>query len=124
MGISTFVLASASRLDACCKRWIEPVVCVSDFDESQIQNPESLVQTLAQRKAETVAAQFESALILGCDSLLLVNGEIYVQTPRVSDRTLAKDERSSRRSLYRSCLDLSHRRTLIRCQVTRVYLPK
>jgi len=32
------------------------------------------VQTLAQQ-AETVAAQFESALILGCDSL--VNGEIY-----------------------------------------------
>jgi len=44
------------------------------------------------------------------------------QTAQSHDRTLAKDERSSRRSLYRSCLgDLSTARTLIRCQVTRVY---
>ena len=36
-----------------------------------------MVKTLAQRKAETVAPQFESALIMGCDSVLAVNGEIH-----------------------------------------------
>lgn len=81
MGIPTFVLASASpaRRRLLQNAGIEPVVCVSDFDESQIQlnDPELLVQTLAQGKAEIVATQFESGLILGCDSVLQVNGEIH-----------------------------------------------
>jgi len=73
---------------------IEPV-CVSDFDESQIQlsDPASLVQTLAQRKAETVAAQFESALILGCDSLCLSMVRFMANHLTQSRRSLVgKDE--------------------------------
>ena len=128
MGIPTFVLASASqaRRRLLQSAGIEPVVCVSDFDESQIQltDLESLVQTLAQRKAETVAAQFESALILGCDSLLLVNGEIYGK-PDSPDAASARWQKMSDQvgDLYtgHALIDLSHRRTLIRCQVTRVY---
>jgi septum formation protein len=128
MGIPPLVLASASpaRRRLLQSAGIEPVVCVSDFDESQIQlsDPASLVQTLAQRKAETVAAQFESALILGCDSLLLINGEIYGKPP---DPELAiarwQKMRGQVGDLYtgHALIDLSHRRTLIRCQVTRVY---
>lgn len=127
MGIPTFVLASASpaRRRLLQSAGIEPVVCVSDFDESQIQlsDPASLVQTLAQRKAETVAAQFESALILGCDSLLLVNGEIYGK-PDSPESAIARWQKMSGQvgDLYtgHALIDLSHRRTLIRCQVTRV----
>ena len=128
MGIPTFVLASASpaRRRLLQSAGIEPVVCVSDFDESQIQltDLESLVQTLAQRKAETVAAQFESALILGCDSLMLVNGEIYGK-PDSPESAIARWQKMSGQvgDLYtgHALIDLSHRRTLIRCQVTRVY---
>lgn len=128
MDIPTFVLASASpaRRRLLQSAGIEPVVCVSDFDESQIQlsDLESLVQTLAQRKAETVAAQFESALILGCDSLMLVNGEIYGK-PDSPESAIARWQKMSGQvgDLYtgHALIDLSHRRTLIRCQVTRVY---
>ena len=128
MDIPTFVLASASpaRRRLLQSAGIEPVVCVSDFDESQIQlsDLELLVQTLAQRKAETVAAQFESALILGCDSLMLVNGEIYGK-PDSPESAIARWQKMSGQvgDLYtgHALIDLSHRRTLIRCQVTRVY---
>ena len=102
------------------------VVCPSDFDESQIQlsDPESLVQTLAQRKAETVAAQFESALILGCDSVLLVNGEIHGK-PSDPDQAIARWQkmRGHVGELYtgHALIDLSQHRTLVRVRMTRVY---
>ncbi len=142
MGIPPFVLASASpaRRRLLQSAGIEPVVCPSDFDESQVQlsDPESLVQILAQRKAETVAAQeeaggrsilppdfrFESALILGCDSVLLVNGEIHGK-PDSPTQAIARWQkmRGNVGDLYtgHALIDLSQRRTLVRCQVTRVY---
>lgn len=128
MGIPTFVLASASpaRRRLLHSAGIEPVVCPSDFDESQIKLsvPESLVQTLAQRKAETVAPQFESALVLGCDSVLLANGEIYGK-PADPAEAIARWQkmRGTVGDLYtgHALIDLSKARTLVRCQVTRVY---
>lgn len=128
MGIPPFVLASASpaRRRLLQSAGIEPVVCPSDFDESQVQlsDPESLVQILAQRKAQTVAAQFESALILGCDSVLLVNGEIHGK-PDSPTQAIARWQkmRGNVGDLYtgHALIDLSQHRTLVRCQVTRVY---
>jgi len=75
------VLASASparlRLLRCAG--IEPIVCKSGFDESQVQvaEPTALVTELASRKAKTVAQNYQDSLILGCDSVLVVEGEIY-----------------------------------------------
>lgn len=128
MGIPTFVLASASpaRRRLLQSAGIEPVVCPSDFDESQIQlsDPAELVQTLALRKAQTVAPQFESALIMGCDSVLLVNGKIYGK-PANSGEAIARWQkmRGNQGDLYtgHALIDLPHSRTLVRCQVTRVY---
>ena len=128
MGTPPFVLASASpaRLRLLQSAGIEPIVCPSDFDESQIQlnDARALVQTLAQHKAETVAAQFESALILGCDSLLLVNGEIYGK-PADPTEAIARWQKVSGQvgDLYtgHALIDTSHPRTLVRAQVTRVY---
>ena len=81
MPLPQFVLASASsaRRRLLQTAGIDPVVSVSNFDESQIQrsDPRQLVEILAKCKAERVATQFESALILGCDSVLLVDGEIH-----------------------------------------------
>ncbi|HEY9700878.1 MAG TPA: nucleoside triphosphate pyrophosphatase [Allocoleopsis sp.] len=71
--------ASPSRLKLLQNAGIDPVVCPSDFDESQIQlnDPIELVLTLAQKKAETVATKFPNDLVLGCDSVLVVNGQIH-----------------------------------------------
>jgi septum formation protein len=128
MGIPPFVLASASpaRRRLLQSTGIEPLVCPSDFDESQVQlsDPELLVKTLAQRKAETVADRFESALLLGCDSLLWVNGEIYGKPANPSE-AIARWQKMSGRfgDLYtgHALIDLSQHRMLVCCQVTRVY---
>lgn len=79
--VPPFVLASASpaRRRLLENVGINPIVCQSYFDESQIQLTDtiSLVETLARYKAETVAVGLSQSLILGCDSLLVVDGESY-----------------------------------------------
>jgi septum formation protein len=76
-----FVLASASpaRRRLLTSVGIDPIVRQSNFDESQIQHDDTilLVENLAQAKAETVASEFRQSLILGCDSLLLIDGKSY-----------------------------------------------
>jgi septum formation protein len=53
----------------------------SNFDESSVQldDPALLVKKLAQSKAESVAASYtnQSFLIIGCDSIMELNGKIY-----------------------------------------------
>lgn len=78
------ILASASpaRRRLLEMAGISAMVCPSNFDESSIKisNPAELVQTLARCKAEAVAQTLEktqSTLILGCDSVLVLGGEIY-----------------------------------------------
>jgi septum formation protein len=81
MADTQFVLASASvaRRKLLIDAGIQPFVCPSNFDEDQvvIQDPQQLVQALAKGKAETVAPQFPNALVLGCDSVLSIDGVIY-----------------------------------------------
>jgi len=115
MGIPTLYLPPLpGSTPPVAKRWIEPVVCVSDFDESQIQLSDPAGADSSPAKAETVAAQFESALILGCDSLLLVNGEIYGK-PDSPESAIARWQKMSGQvgALYtgHALIDLSHRRT-------------
>ncbi|MFQ4143146.1 nucleoside triphosphate pyrophosphatase [Chlorogloeopsis sp. ULAP02] len=128
MGMTTFVLASASpaRRRLLQTVGIEPIVCPSDFDESQVQlnDPAQLVQTLAQRKAQTVAPQFNSVLIMGCDSVLALNGEIHGKPKDTAEaRQRWQLMRNHFGDLYtgHTLIDLSQNRTLVRCQVTRVY---
>ncbi len=128
MSIPQFVLASASsaRRRLLQSAGIEPIVCRSDFDESLVQltEPAQLVQTLAQHKAETVAPQFESALIIGCDSVLAINGEIYGK-PASSEEAWQRWQKMQGNfgDLYtgHALIDLCQNRTLVKCQVTRVY---
>ena len=128
MKVPSFVLASASpaRRRLLQTAGIEPIVRVSDFDESQIKlsDPKQLVNTLAQSKAEVVAAEFESALIMGCDSVLFVNGEIYGKPVDVTEAIARWQKmRGQIGELYtgHALIDLSQNQTLVRCQVTRVY---
>ncbi len=76
-----FVLASTSvaRRNLLIDAGIQPFVYPSNFDEDSIvmSDPRELVQVLARGKAEAVAPQFSNALVLGCDSVLAINGVIY-----------------------------------------------
>ena len=128
MGNPTFVLASASpaRRKLLQMVGIEPIVAASDFDESQIQltDPTALVQTLAQSKAETIAPQFPSALVLGCDSILAMEGKIYGKPENAADAVARWQKmRGQVGDLYtgHALIDTIQGKKLVRCQITRVY---
>ena len=73
-----FVLASSSpaRLRLLRQIGIEPEVIVSGVDESTVTGPPADVAlTLAVRKATAVARGLTDALVLGCDSVLDLDGE-------------------------------------------------
>lgn len=128
MGVPTFVLASASpaRKRLLQNAGIEPIVCISDFDESQIQlsEPVDLVETLALHKAQAVASQFSKALILGCDSVLSVGGEIHGK-PKDTEEAIARWQkmRGNEGNLYtgHALIDITQQKTLVRCGITKVY---
>ncbi len=73
-----FVLASGSagRLRVLRDAGMDPEVVVSGVDETAdaISDTPALVQLFADRKAAAVAAQRPDALVLGCDSLLDLDG--------------------------------------------------
>ncbi|MEA5552395.1 nucleoside triphosphate pyrophosphatase [Anabaena cylindrica UHCC 0172] len=131
MTIPEFILASASpaRRRLLQTVGIEPIVCPSDFDESQIQysDPAQLVQTLAQCKAETVVPQFASALIMGCDSVLAMDGEIYGK-PADAEEAIARWQlmQGNFGDLYTGhiLIDTTQNRSVVKCQVTRVFFGK
>ncbi len=78
------VLASASpaRLATLRRAGVEPTVLVSGVDESQLDGlpPAELAQDLAGLKCAAVAARDDlpdGALVLGCDSVLELDGRAY-----------------------------------------------
>ena len=123
-----FVLASASpaRRKLLSDADISVYVCPSNFDEDQIQltDPAQLVQSLAQHKAEAVAPQFSSALVLGCDSVLSFEGEIYGK-PESSADAIARLQKMRGRvgELYtgHALIDTSQRRLVAKVRMTRVF---
>jgi len=123
-----FVLASASpaRRKLLQMVGINPLVCQSDFDESQITavDSETLVTTLAKCKAETVQNRFNDALILGCDSILMIAGQIYGK-PESAEVAIARWQqmRGNIGLLYtgHALLDLRKQRQILRCGITKVY---
>jgi septum formation protein len=124
----TFVLASASpaRRKLLQTVGIDPLVYQSNFDESAIQkeNTIDLVQTLAQCKAETVAPQISDALILGCDSVLEIDGEIYGKPENPEEAILRwRKMRGNNGTLYtgHALIDQRQEKQLIRCGITQVY---
>ncbi len=50
----------------------------ADIDESEIEGetPEHYVQRLARAKAETVAAKYENAIVLGADTIVVIDNQI------------------------------------------------
>ncbi|PXX66354.1 septum formation protein [Nocardia tenerifensis] len=97
--MTTFVLASASpaRREVLRSAGIDPIVRVSDVDEDAIAaalpegtGPETVVVELAKAKAAAVAATIPGldadCVVVGCDSMLLVDGELQGKphTPEVA----------------------------------------
>ncbi|HEY9809565.1 MAG TPA: nucleoside triphosphate pyrophosphatase [Halomicronema sp.] len=139
-----FLLASASpaRRRLLETAGINPIVCPSDVDESQIQNsnPSELVQTLAELKAENIANRLKNGevpmntpplpegvvswLIAGCDSVLSLSGEIHGK-PADPTEAIArwKMMRGKMGELYtgHALIDLAKEKVLVATQVTRVY---
>jgi septum formation protein len=83
----TLVLASASpaRLETLRRAGVRPLVDVADIDEPAVVEryggsalaADEVALVLARIKAETVAARTEGALVLGCDSVLELDGEVH-----------------------------------------------
>ena len=123
-----FVLASASpaRLKLLRMVGIEPTVYKSDFDEDSIQLEDAaeLVTTLARCKSETVAPKFKNALVLGCDSVLTVNGRIYGKpdSPQIAIARW-RGMRGKMGKIYtgHALIDLKQQRQIIKCGITKVY---
>ncbi|NJK28567.1 MAG: septum formation inhibitor Maf [Coleofasciculaceae cyanobacterium SM2_3_26] len=128
MGIPTFVLASAStaRRQLLETIGIVPVIQPSHFDEDSVPltEPQSYVETLARCKAEIVAAQFDRALVLGCDSILAVRGEIHGK-PQDAEEALARWQamRGQIGELHTGhvLIDRTQGKTLVRSRMTQVH---
>ncbi len=76
-----FVLASASpaRLATLRSAGLDPEVVVSGVDESQVttSDPGALAAELATLKARAVAGLAPASLVVGCDSVLALNGSVH-----------------------------------------------
>ena len=82
-----------------------------------------MIQVLALRKAQTVAERGTQALILGCDSVLAVDSEIYGK-PESPEQAIARWQKMRGRTgiLYtgHALIDQPHNKTLVKCGITEV----
>ena len=132
MALPPFVLASASpaRRRLLQMAGIEPLVRPSHFDEDQVQTqrPGELVQRLAQHKANAVAQDllqegFTQALVLGCDSILAIHGEIHGKPASPAQAIERwKQMRGQRGELYtgHALMDLGQGRVIVHAAITQV----
>ncbi|MFF4777743.1 Maf family protein [Microtetraspora fusca] len=79
--MTELVLASASpaRLGVLRAAGLDPKVMVSGVDEDAItaETPAALCLALAKAKADVVAASLEEGVVIGCDSVLELDGVAY-----------------------------------------------
>ncbi|MGN0706975.1 MAG: Maf family protein [Faecalibacterium sp.] len=83
------ILASASprRRELLSLYTTDFTVSVSDFEESGVQaaTPAQLVEKLARGKCLSVAARHPGCVVLGCDTVVDVNGEVFGKPQDAAD---------------------------------------
>ncbi len=86
------VLASRSprRKELLARLDIEFTVDTADIDESQRpgETPEALVQRLAREKAQAVAARWPDRVVLGADTVVVVDGAVLGKPTGASEATV------------------------------------
>lgn len=91
------VLASSSpsRLSILRGAGIEPITAAPEVDEDTLiasladASPADVVETLAKAKAHAVAERFPDDVVIGGDSMLLIDGELQGK-PHTVERTIAR----------------------------------
>ena len=103
-----FVLASASsaRLRLLEQAGFAPEVLVSGIDEDVItaDDPSALVLALAEAKANAVASRLEGApaIVIGCDSLLDVDGVVHGKPASVAEARIRLQRLRGRAGVLRT----------------------
>jgi len=122
------VLASASpaRLETLRRAGLDPEVEVSGVDESEVTEPDpaTLAAELAARKARTVAGRVGDAFVVGCDSVLELDGGVHGKPgkPEVArERWRAMRGRSGVLHTGHCLIDSSTGRELVRAERTVVH---
>ncbi|GAA3807990.1 Maf family protein [Sphaerisporangium flaviroseum] len=91
--MTEIVLASSStaRLALLRSAGLDPKVFVSGVDEEAVtaESPAELCLVLARAKAAVVAKGFAEGLVIGCDSVLELDGQAYGK-PRTPEEALAR----------------------------------
>ena len=131
MSLPVFVLASASaaRRDLLLSAGLNPIIHPSQFDESLIEmsDPTALVECLASNKAKYVAREYVSsksgALILGCDSVLWMDGQIYGK-PKGADDAIARWQKMRGQTgdliTGHALIDVGKQKTMVQHRMTTV----
>jgi septum formation protein len=98
--VTELVLASASpaRLALLRSAGLDPKVIVSGVDESAFRadTPAALVALLAQAKADAVTAGLDRGLVIGCDSMLDLDGRALGKPRSAEEATALWREMSGR----------------------------
>jgi len=89
MMMKNLILASGSprRKELLSLYTTDFTICVSDFDESGVTapTPAQLVEQLARGKCLAVAKDHPGAVVLGCDTVVGVGGEVFGKPHSVED---------------------------------------
>ena len=89
MMMKNLILASGSprRKELLSLYTTDFTICVSDFDESGVTapTPAQLVEKLARGKCLAVAKDHPGAVVLGCDTVVDVGGEVFGKPHSVED---------------------------------------
>ncbi|AEX76095.1 Maf-like protein [Corynebacterium diphtheriae HC02] len=87
--------SSPSRLSILRSAGVEPLVCPADVDEDALldslveRSPADKVAALAQAKAEAIAGDYPDDVVIGGDSMLLLDGALQGK-PHTVDKTIER----------------------------------
>ena len=90
---------SPSRLGILRSAGIEPVVHPADVDEDALLAAGGSVDALAEAKARAVAAHYPDDVVIGADSMLLLDGTLQGK-PHTVDATIARWKAQSGRTAH------------------------